>query len=244
MKIDVKSEDKILKSLVEFNIMYGRRYANALDYNLSRIILKDMKKEDYYKNNEKDIIGLVVGLIRANNRIKELRGGFINDIGSDLIKISIDSGEYKTISDILKGANPAYVINGCHLYEFNHTNNSPFLAKLSFEAQKYRFSVLKRNKHDVSEGKCFTLAKRLVDICKQQFIPANVAFILSQHATLVVDGVCIDGSWMDGCLFKDDEIVKASDLRSLDDFRTNEFTIMDLEEYSKFYLENFKGEKK
>lgn len=213
-----ETDEKLLleESILKFNLDYGFEYY-------------DMIKEGFDVYNEN--LGLAMGIIRYQRRMKLLTG---NEVERNFL-LSIDGKESLDVYETLQGIEKKFLINSLMLYEFLHTNNNPKIALLNYEAQKFRYNVLRDEKEDVSCGRCFSLANHLGEICIQRGINATIAYIEQYHATLVVDGICIDGSWLDGSLFNNEEMEKATNLRDLDFSPVEYYKIVDLNEFNRRY---------
>lgn len=213
MKVEViygsPREYPLTKSILEYNLKIGFEYGEGF--------------------GESEEFGLALGLTRFHERYKEL----YKEVPTD-IKLRLDGKVVGDIGSIMSNMDSAVLVNASSQIEFLKTKNSLYLSMLSYEAQKYRVGVWKEQM-DVSCGKCYSLANHLSKICLEHGIPAAVAALQSFHATIIVDGICVDGSWFDGRLFRDKDLIEESERRDLDHLSTFDFTLYSLEEFIQYY---------
>lgn len=214
MKVEVvyngPREYPLTKSLLEYNLKLGFKYGESL--------------------GESEEFGLGVGLIRFHERYKMIYKEL-----PDGISLRMDDKVTSDITSIMSNMNSSTLVHASSQIEFLKTNNSLYLSMLSYEAQKYREQIWASDKIDVSYGKCFSLAQHLSRICLEKNIPGIVAALPSFHATIVIDGICVDGSWYDGRLFREEDLIEESERRDLDHLSTSDFTLYTLEEFIQYY---------
>lgn len=217
-------DKQLVKAMLDYNIMYGKVYTDKIKKNF----------RDNLYSNYSEIFAMVLGLLRFQKRYKEVFGS-----QPDEVRVSVNGGDVQFVSEVLSNVDKNILVNAEFEYEFLETRNSIYLAKVNLEAQMFRSKTLEDDGEEPSNGKCFTLAKKLSEFCIMNGIPACVSYMEKYHAVLVVDGVCIDGSWMDGCNYNEDEISKSSEARDLDNEDLEWFTIVSVNDYLEFYRENY-----
>lgn len=220
---------EIVQSMLSYNAIYA--------YDYTEMITNRFKEN--LSSNFVDSLSTVLGLIRFSKRFEKVFGHSPCDliVGVNGSAIGSSGTVEKPIKEILKSVNSQIYINANYEFEFLETVNTLWLSMVSLEAQKIRNRILKETGEEPSIGSCFTVAKELSNYCETMGIPACVAYAKSYHATLIVDGICIDGSWMDGCHFKEEEIMEATKLRNLDCIDMEDFKTTSIKNYMKVYEE-------
>lgn len=218
MKVEVvyagPREYPLTKSILEYNLKLGFDYGEAF--------------------GESEEFGLALGLTRFHDRYKEIYKRVPEDIG-----LRLDGKVTTTISSVMSNMSSSVVVEASSQIEFLKTRNSLYLSMLSYEAQKFRMETWKKDKMEVSCGKCYSLANHLSKICLEHDIPATVAALQSFHATIIVDGICVDGSWFDGRLFSYKDLLEESERRYLNELSLSDFTLYGLEEFMAYYKKHF-----
>lgn len=210
MKVDVilKENDILVKSILDYNFKCALEYSNALE--------------------ESDEYGLALGSTRFFQRYKDLFGEHPK---SEDITLRLNDKVSMTLSDLMKTIDQRTLVNASSQIEFIVSRSTFDVSLLRYEAQKFRKTVWENDKIDVSTGKCYSLAKHLGGLCQAFNIPGVIAEVPRFHSVLIVDGICIDGSWYDGYLFKTSALCRASRERDLDELETSDYTIYSIPEF-------------